>query len=438
MKYIFIKSKTCTIFDLRRNYHSLYNNLCDTHYSDSVMYVVAVLSILSGLTLAIENSPCIKYELVPCGDSKAIYQWEFCTINVLNQRITEVHLDTRYDNRYCKKSNFGITTNHEKMWVHQWCFGTFFVCFVPEEGFTKNSKTVADFDNNSVDNKRRKQSEESHKQPSTTVTEGYQRLTINQPTQNTDNPWTINSTNGIDNLLKNQDTTGVTERRLNTTDVLTNTTAHLINATYSQLPSSKWIQRSDSQSLPRITARVWIVAAVCVAGGTILIITGVIAFIILNGYGGHTDGNDRRLSQENTSTAHLVANDSNTSPEKSVYDFIPIDPETGFPSISGNSISSCDGHSERDVQEIDEQTAKLNIYDRTSCVNEYDVLNRRPKPCRSVSETSNYSHLGELGSVVTSEADTKNGDVVNHEYAILMPCDTGHFQFVEEETSCEP
>ena len=78
-----------------------------------------------------DSPPCDNYELVPCGDPKGIFQWEFCTVTVASQRITEVHLDIRYINRRCRKLNFGITTNHQRFWVHQWCFGTFLVCFVP-------------------------------------------------------------------------------------------------------------------------------------------------------------------------------------------------------------------------------------------------------------------------------------------------------------------
>ena len=76
------------------------------------------------------NPKCSQSELVPCGDRRGIYQWEFCSITVPNQRITYVHLDRRYRNGYCTKHNFGITTNHRRFWVHQWCYGTFIVCFV--------------------------------------------------------------------------------------------------------------------------------------------------------------------------------------------------------------------------------------------------------------------------------------------------------------------
>ena len=82
-----------------------------------------------------DSPTCANFELVPCGDPKGIFQWEFCSVTVAKQRITEVYLDIRYVNQRCQKVNFGITTNHQRFWVHQWCYGTFLVCFVPGKIF---------------------------------------------------------------------------------------------------------------------------------------------------------------------------------------------------------------------------------------------------------------------------------------------------------------
>ena len=97
---------------------------------------------------------------------------------------------------------------------------------------------------------------------------------------------------------------------------------------------------------------------------------------------------------------------------------------------------------EHEKQEIKEHDTKLNIYSRTSQDNDntYDVLKTNSKPYRSQSETSNYSHLGELGySPVTPSASEENitrKDITKHVYAILVPCDTGNVQILEQDTSC--
>lgn len=268
------------------------------------------------------------------------------------------------------------------------------------------------------------------------------KLTTVKLTSSTYNSLSTNATAEDNYFLKNQTATNVestiTSKKAHISpNVSTDTTGDIINTTSDQLLRSKWSEQSEyRQPLPQITARVWIVAAICVAGGTILIITGVIAVMIVHGCGRRADSENRPSSQENTSTAHLVTNDSDVGQQKSVYDFIPIDPETGFPSVSGESIPSCESHIHKNILATEEQTAKLNIYNRTSCDSEYDVLNRRPKPCRSMSETSNYSHLSAIGCPALSEESTRNCEVVSHVYAVLIPCETGHFQCAEEEKSC--
>ena len=148
---------------------------------------------------------------------------------------------------------------------------------------------------------------------------------------------------------------------------------------------------------------------------------------------------DQQLSKEHPSTAHLVASDAATScsQERSVYDFIPVDPETGFPSLPHDDDIIENTKKDNNFLEVDEKDTKLNIYNRPiyDVDNSYDVLRANTKTCRSQSETSTYSHLGDIlpGALSVSEDDMKRNDRINHEYAVLVPCDTKDFQIQDED-----
>ena len=132
---------------------------------------------------------------------------------------------------------------------------------------------------------------------------------------------------------------------------------------------------------------------------------------------------------------HLVEPHTDKTREKSVYDFIPIDPDTGFPSVSNDNVSLCKHYFEVKTEVLSADATKLNIYDRASVGNEYDVLIRKSRPYRSMSETSNYSHLGDITCSVTAEENSRGHETIatNHVYAILVPCDSEHFHYIEEE-----
>ena len=98
-------------------------------------------------------------------------------------------------------------------------------------------------------------------------------------------------------------------------------------------------------------------------------------------------------------------------------------------------------YAEASTTEISDDGTKLNIYDRTSISpeTEYDVLSRKSVPDRSMSETSNYSHLGDIicvNGTDESEHEHRQEQVqTNHVYYILLPVDSEQFQVVDEEHS---
>ena len=120
-----------------------------------------------------------------------------------------------------------------------------------------------------------------------------------------------------------------------------------------------------------------------------------------------------------------------------MYDFIPVDPETGFPSLPHENDILENTKEDNYFLKVDEKDTKLNIYNRTiyDVDNSYDVLRANTKTCRSQSETSTYSHLGDIlpGALSVSEDDMERHDRTKHVYAVLVPCDTTDFQIQDED-----
>ena len=98
-------------------------------------------------------------------------------------------------------------------------------------------------------------------------------------------------------------------------------------------------------------------------------------------------------------------------------------------------MSLSERYSEVKTKDFSTNDTKLNIYDRTSPENEYDILSRDSTPCRSMSETSNYSHLGDFTCSIPGEVHTQAPEQIQtiHIYAVLLPVDSEQLRIIEED-----
>lgn len=416
------------------------------------------LGMVAGVLQRVEAGVgCPKYEFLTCGHESK--KWDFCTPNSVGMIIRSVHLDLRHPNRYCRGGeghlNFGLTKNRNRMWVFNYCFGTFIVCVETDVTTTSPTTSVSKEATSTTSSttllailtstKPFPGSYERHKMARET---NDHQQSSNNPDGPTDNHTNLNN-NGqktsSNTTLLSHDTlvdhvTNMSldsyEPRMLPRDHHVSLGQHNVTLEASDPHESSDTSSPSTGTLVLDPALKTLIMTGIITGGAFLIFLIILAAILIlkcNSKGPDYESAENYARQPKTSTSELLE----TEAERSVYDVIPCD-ALRTPKVRKNSnvannqrsvyehgLNTVQGPSkgEYDLSMIRKEDENRQNEDVDPPENPYDHIMCSFKPVALNKDTYNQIHINRSPPKTTIESgvqtenspadESKVGDVAN-------------------------